>query len=559
MLCTPTRIRPPRRPLREGDYCAFAFFSREELESFEGQTPEGVNAPTEKNAFRPGPQKSVDLTGLSDAARELLRTSSVSTDSDLFRRIVAERHPWTRLQDAESAAAGQQPEFRSGPPPPPTDPIMVEAPDLDVPRIETPGLEDADPPPEPLEHFSCDLPVTAGVDQLPAFEDVCRIHLGELALTDGSLIDLFTELPSDYRPSRSREAMLSACAPWLVEALDAPARQGFTEIDAHGMIWYPSMMATAYAMISPAGLFWPEGYFHNASILSLLLLHRYADLAEAPAQFAEACDFSAAGLRNDMESGRFGVLMFAPPVCGWRDVTDDGFFTGPVFEIDVDTWGKVRPRRTYHGASGWALLQNVHVCAAMKMEAALADYYLWWAQRLFSYVMDGLSQRPLWDLYMAIACVRCGIAELFELGALIVHEYAHLFGGSLWHCSNNRGTYSCCQFAIEFVYRNRASALLGLPIPHMAGGRRRDDDLPVPTLVGWLGLRLRDRNWVEMLTPGDCPRGPEMSPPDMTPIQQPTFRCVHDGILEPHTVEFIWNLGELLSRVVFRRLNQAAA
>lgn len=59
-------------------------------------------------------------------------------------------------------------------------------------------------------------------------------------------------------------------------------------------------------------------------------------------------------------------------------------------------------------------------------DAALADYYLWWAWRLYGYARE-VSRSP-WDLYLATAAARRGLAALSRISEVVRHLDLHLNG-----------------------------------------------------------------------------------------------------------------------------------
>jgi len=110
---------------------------------------------------------------------------------------------------------------------------------------------------------------------------------------------------------------------------------------------------------------------------------------------------------------------------------------------------------------------RVYMCKEMRLRAAVADYYFWWANRLFSYYAH--ESGDLWDNFIGSCCARSAMAEVNQIADIIIHEWIHwaanALTGSGSHC---KGT-ACSMYVIPKFFRERVAADLCLPEPLIVG------------------------------------------------------------------------------------------
>lgn len=200
-----------------------------------------------------------------------------------------------------------------------------------------------------------------------------------------------------------------------------------------------------------AGLYWPDGwgYCHRALLHALALLHTYAPFVDR-ASGAELCGVDPDDLRLNLEDG------LVPVQSTWSGISCDN---GEQAGITVQGNGRVRPFVGSGGPSAY-YFGAIVLCNKSMVNAALADYYFWWARRLYSYGIDtGLK----WFGFLGMCAARAGMSEIVEFAATILHEYGHMQGR--WHhCGGVDMRYRCCSYTMAEVFRHRVYAELALPM-----------------------------------------------------------------------------------------------
>lgn len=217
------------------------------------------------------------------------------------------------------------------------------------------------------------------------------------------------------------------------------------------------------------GLFWGN-YYRRATQYALCTLYGAADCVDLLSGFfATPCRSSASVLRETIEDRAYRVDIDPnfDDIPGWCRNTE--------VEISVDAAGQVRASRVFDGQI-WGITPNkvVHLCNAWEVNAMLADYYFHWASRLHA---KALREGSYWDYWVGMLCARCGLAEIVELAGIICHETHHMMG-SYFHCHSllGRQRYFCCQFGLEFLFRNFMWAEHGLPRAHLVDIARDESD-----------------------------------------------------------------------------------
>lgn len=124
----------------------------------------------------------------------------------------------------------------------------------------------------------------------------------------------------------------------------------------------------------------------------------------------------------------------------------------------------------------------------MQLTAALADYYFWWAHRLYDWAESGNAGSDEDAVrFLAKWCARAALAEIVDIAGLLVHEITHLghFVDSLWECRADQvglllptRYLKCACFMNSWIFRARVTADLALPLPLLpdtSSGESGDD------------------------------------------------------------------------------------
>ncbi len=312
-------------------------------------------------------------------------------------------------------------------------------------------------------------------DDLPTLSGRCSITLGTFGSGSGA-IELTATVPAGYEPSRSRgemkRALLGDWLDWCVPAGEAD--------------WAQADRCILWTSNNRPGLFWDDGhgYYFKALLHAVRTVHGFAAYTKSLPSIASKCGYSAGSIRDKIETGR-----------DWL-VSANGICTASSPTIQVTTDGRVQVAfpggdpLIDHGA--FAVAGNVYMCANnYKWRAALADYLLWWAWRLYGYALD--ESRSYHDMLVAQMCAVTAMAEITAIARLIVHELGHLFG-SPYHCREDdllgllgsaffgavfdrevlgpiesvvealiAGKLYCCQDVCAGAFQARVQATLGLP------------------------------------------------------------------------------------------------
>lgn len=317
-------------------------------------------------------------------------------------------------------------------------------------------------------------------DELPTLANQCALSLGD----NWFGVELRAEVPAGYVGTRPKSEMKQAFIPeWM--AMCAPAGESD---------WAMANRCIDFTSRDQPGLFWSDGhgYYHRALMHAVLTMYGYREVATSWTRMANTCEMDADWIRRHVEnrSGWIGTKSFA---CNsWAP------------QLTVDARGQVILSRPYpvDGTTTAISWPRVNLCARFyKGEAALADYYFWWTHRLYSYYMDGEGTQIHW--LVGLLCARCALAEIVEIGAVILHESAHR-SGSFYHCRPSAGgsllghfvgafllalnphlghyyyeshlgdmtdgKQDCCQWGLEMGFRVRLTAALGLPPSHDSAG-----------------------------------------------------------------------------------------
>ncbi len=392
---------------------------------------------------------------------------------------------------------------------------------------------------------------TVAADDIRDLIGQCTIHLG---FSDELNMDLVASVPYGYMPANEKEEMLAEFLPQWFDNV-GPLSESLSMVKK--CIKYNDDLKIP-------GLFWDSGYgyYYKAIQYALATLYEYASLAEGPELFQDSCGITADSIREQIEDKKRWVdpkLSFCPTYGAEVRVESNGKvrpeYTGttPVVDIDVSfEWCGFGPDcdtiSIDFEASFLAMTpgDTIYLCDYLKMQAALADYYFWWAHRLHSYArVEGKA--TLTDYLVGMYCARCALSEIVEIAALIVHEFGHITG-SKFHCYTGDKQFDCCQWVVQSIFRNRMLAKLGLPSPHFVTnsyyGPYQDRDLE-STGSATIGNRLQFNasayTWESIEGAFQERSGNDCG--GALPYEL-TVRATHDSILRDidRTVEIEWTL-----------------
>lgn len=219
-------------------------------------------------------------------------------------------------------------------------------------------------------------------------------------------------VPASFVPTVSKGAMKEAFIPdWL--AMCAPG--GTSD-------WAMANRSIHWSSDPVHGLFWDDGYgfYHRALLHAVLTLYGYRGTAASFSRMSETCKLDAEFIRRKVDRGD-----------KWIKSGSDWCPDIPEASLSISEFGQVTATRTKGGFVAWAY-GKVRLCDRFyEVEAALADYYFYWAHRLYAWVVEGHGTSR--DLVVGYFCARAALSELVELSGIILHEAAHL-SGSYFHC-----------------------------------------------------------------------------------------------------------------------------
>lgn len=347
-------------------------------------------------------------------------------------------------------------------------------PNAEEPAVSIEGWEREEPA---VDVDACPTGMSVLSRNVAQLGSICKISFGPSSRWP-SLPELEYSLDPDYTRTASKKEVWSSFIPqWVARRRIKLSDAGLLVADTSG---YP-------------GLFWTDDFLVGAVKFALVTLHSYADFATDPTSFAAPCGVDAASrIRDPIANGgwtwtdkRFpwdldleqeatlscwAVWLHSAHCQSGAEgtiVVNDGQVTASF--PDLSSRGAVSP--------GWfvsvlPLLDKVWLtwtglCEITWMNAALADYFFWWASRLLAWHQD--SGDP--DAHrMASVCVRAAMAEISELAGLLLHELTHSTG-TLW-TEDVEGDLclNCCHYMLNVVLRDRLMAEFGAPPPVAISG-----------------------------------------------------------------------------------------
>ena len=356
---------------------------------------------------------------------------------------------------------------------------LLDGPDvpLDRPTLDLSNRE-LDGPDLPLGRPTLCTSHTVSPDELPTLAGVQCINLGSATALLGSAwvglygSELRAHVPASFRATRSKSEMKSA---YLLDWLNTCHTGGASD-------WSMAADGIKWTSDDVPGLFWDEGkgYYFYALMHAVLTLYGFRAGTRVTEVARDKCHYSAGGIRELVEGGT-GVYRkwikssadWAPEYTCWIKIDNTGLVTVPALTVEPYSVG---PSIFSTAHAAFAYNGRVHLTESrIKLNAALADYYLYWAHRLYSYALDGSGSS--YHYMLGELCAKAAMAEIAEIAALLAHEVGHLFGSS-YHCDAPAGEdigIGLGGFVLGYVL---AAASGGLVAPFAAG--------LISSLPGWV-------------------------------------------------------------------------
>lgn len=279
----------------------------------------------------------------------------------------------------------------------------------------------------------------------------------------GALPVLEATIPVDYVPTRSKSEMKWALWPRWMERCAPGGNPDWSRAGAC-VQWKGGA--------GPPGLFWDEGngFEYRFLLHAIVTMHGFRTYLSSRYQFPEACGMSTTKMddyfkrRENWVKNEYTWLRYTAKDWLW-----------------LDEKGQLHSSLYFDSKKGsaWAWAGRIrYEPEAYRINAAVADFYLWWAHRLYSYALDGGGG---WlHLAMAWWCAQLAMAEIVSMCEMLVHEWGHLTGSS-YHCGPGAGSAegtnspkSCCQYLSQVIFATRVSAEMGLPAPQQGGSINGD-------------------------------------------------------------------------------------
>lgn len=273
---------------------------------------------------------------------------------------------------------------------------------------------------------------TVEPDDIATLAAAESINLGAM----GSL-SLISNIPCNYVPSISKDEMKET---YLSVFMDSKTL---------GWDVAHSNVRGSFHQDKVMGLFWDDGwgYAHRAILHAIVLLHTFADFGVDVHN--GKCNYDALQLRERIEAGTFPL-----------DIMDTGGQPGTITQDAtgfVTSFMNELPPRV-----AWTYFGVMHFNTTIRLEAALADVYFWWAWRCLGYYQD---YGNFIDLLTGLACARAGMAEIVDIAGNMLHEWGHVVGPS-YHCYSPFSGRDCCQYFLDWSFKNRSMAAMCVPESH---------------------------------------------------------------------------------------------
>lgn len=312
------------------------------------------------------------------------------------------------------------------------------------------------------------LPITVSSRDVALLRNVCSIDLdlcplmngipgrdvnwnNPLAVPEGRLL---ASLPIDFEPTSDHSEFLNAVLPRWWSKISSFDEDLWDIADA---VYMESALPRDGWL--NRGLYWQQsdGFLRRAIRYAIVTLYGWAFTCESIGLFQTAGQIDKDWIRSEM---RNNWRVDIGPLCDYsKDL------------IRIEGQGGVAVRRTWQGGFiGMTPLGATTLNDGVHLNAALADYYFWWAHRLFDYIREGRSTNELADGYVMVCCARAALAEIAEISALLMHEISHWSAHpyTLAECAGvdlfSNGRLECCHFMMGWFHGFRVAADCGLPL-----------------------------------------------------------------------------------------------
>lgn len=319
------------------------------------------------------------------------------------------------------------------------------------------------PEPDPCALLSPDAqpqpPVTFGPDDLRAHvPGLTNIHLGR-SETWGKWVspsgddELKAYVPADFEANLDNDEFRELVwKHWL---------------DEKAMTWDEAAARLTFEQERVRGMYWDSknsGYYYQAMLHAIVTAYSFASKALSIEEANEACNITHRELR-DYLMNELDLRLYTPPhkKCATYDIT---LSVDAVGRLSVSSRSSDCERKDCAGATNYG--GRIEVCDEFKVNAAVADYMMYWSHRLMAYFLEcGNPQHGI----LAYFCARSALAEIVHIAQMLVHEAVHdnRFTTAGDHCKAN-----CCHNLAGWSFQQRCTAHLGLVRPISPVGADED-------------------------------------------------------------------------------------
>jgi hypothetical protein len=310
------------------------------------------------------------------------------------------------------------------------------------------------------------LPITVEAHDIANLRDVCTISLGDCRYfnkVDPLNGVLTATLPSDFEPTSKHEDFLQVAFPDWAEKMD---RLGWDRVWNAATKTLNRASFVSRTEWKQKGLYWSanshrEGFFFRAYRYAVALLYSYADQVTVVSKFSSACHINEKKIRDTFDGGVYKI-----------GVEKHANFADNI--ITVDSFGGVQGSRTWDGRLAISVF-NTAINDSWQVTAGLADYYFWWAIRLYDYVVGGHTtsddDRVRFTI-MSLLCAKAALSEIADLAHNILHEFSHTTGipATWYECSGFFQKLECCHFYLQWIWLHVVYGMNSLPLSLLAGG-----------------------------------------------------------------------------------------
>ena len=371
------------------------------------------------------------------------------------------------------------------------------------------------------------LPSTIAVADLATWRRrLCRISFGTNAVLG---IELAADVPATFEPWKTETTADDALSVLLPDWY-----RRYVAVKESARLALPPFSA-ASTWPKNKGLFWTgHGGFGEAAVrMAARTVIAYGDHVGADREAAIAC-FGDMGRRYGWP--KLLRDMLASYQIKLR-VDIGGCVNSPDMILSLNKNSELGFLRPHEGPPREAFLMStdarrkqLHICGLWLFDAGIADYYFYWAHRLFAYSRVPGVGTP-WHAFVACVSAKLALTQIVEIGGKLAHELGHFTGTQ--HCEDGS---RCCQFLVDQLFCALTRAQLGLPVALLSGNTTAPDVAPYPD------SRLRYD-----LTAGYDSSA--TSPCDLAFTEAPfLFNARHCASLAPRWVYANWSINPICGR-----------